>query len=431
MTSNNSSIHRKTDRLHISWLICTVILLISLIAGCSSQDTGPLNQQEPTERGLPQKIQKLGNVSVYSGNSQAADTVVLKREQIFETNKEVLIKGHIGDIAVDNEDHVYIVGSKPGIGGVYVFDSNGDYITKFGREGRGPGEFLSVSSIKTLGDHLFLFDPQQKKISVYSTNDYTHIRDLVIRRKKVKADTALAPLTPTYFSAIEDGSFLIGFQSNSLSYPNKFRSILYYRLSEDGVVMPGKLLELRRYRFYVSKDYTHSKPFIPLPQPMPFSRSSLTAITKRGYFYTAWTDNFLIKVYDKRGVYQRSIYYSYTNSELNMSQAELSKYQMELIEDNEDKLPATWPALHAMKVDDQKRLWVFTVTDSDSTFKGWVLSRKGKLLARFDWLGQRPARNVMTDPLIVIKNGYLYTWERNVDKRIDRIVKYKINLREP
>ena len=77
--------------------------------------------------------------------------IELKREVIFGSNKDVFIDGYIGEIAVDDEDRVYITATKPGKIGIYVFDPDGSFITKFGQEGRGTGEFEAIGSISMHG----------------------------------------------------------------------------------------------------------------------------------------------------------------------------------------------------------------------------------------------------------------------------------------
>ncbi|MDZ7715107.1 MAG: hypothetical protein U5J95_02725 [Balneolaceae bacterium] len=103
---------------------------------------------------------------------------------------------------------------------------------------------------------------------------------------------------------------------------------------------------------------------------------------------------------------------------------------MQLINENKEEIPKMWPALHNMVIDDQERLWILTITDSDSTYKGWVLNKKGELMAKFNWSGSRNERTPEVSPLFKIKNGYLYTRERDIRKGIDRIVKYKIIFKE-
>lgn len=75
--------------------------------------------------------------------------------------------------------------------------------------------------------------------------------------------------------------------------------------------------------------------------------------------------------------------------------------------------PETWPVLHAMELDDKGRLWVATITESNSTFSWNVIDDAGTLLARFTLPGRRASRSAYTKPLVMIKNGYFYIHERD------------------
>jgi hypothetical protein len=163
-----------------------------------------------------------------------------------------------------------------------------------------------------------------------------------------------------------------------------------------------------------------------LPFTTPFTRSALIAVTDKGLIFTSWNENFLIKVYDKKGDYQRAFYYPYKKSSLKLSRLDISDHEKKYL--NKVGYPKTWPAIHTMFFDDQNRLWVFTITDSDSTYKGWILSKKGKLLAKFNWPGRRNKRSPLYKPIMLVKNGYFYTHERDLNKGTDRIVKWKIKF---
>ncbi len=113
---------------------------------------------------------------------------------------------------------------------------------------------------------------------------------------------------------------------------------------------------------------------------------------------------------------------------MNFEELDISEHRQEFLTD--DNTPDTWPDLHRMFIDDQDRLWIFTITESKTSYQGWVLNTDGELLARFSWPGRRSSRSVRSKPIMVVKNGYLYTSERNMDEGIDRIVKHKINFKK-
>jgi len=165
-----------------------------------------------------------------------------------------------------------------------------------------------------------------------------------------------------------------------------------------------------------------------LPFTMPFTRNSLVSIDREGNFYTAWAEDFLIKVYDKEGNYKQSFYYPSEKPSLLLDELEINSERQRVL--NRYELPETWPALHTMELDDEGRLWVATITESDSTFQWYVLGNDGEILARFQLAGKREYRSVMSDPLIRVHNGYFYSREVIHQEGIDRVIKYKIHFKQ-
>lgn len=419
--------------LHNKYFLLFLFLLISL-NGCDVhnkakyQDTLDFENNE-LKKNVPQKIKKLENLDIYATNFGSTDTVEFDKKQIFESSKDVFIEGYTGAVAVDNQNRVYIEGSVPGTVSVYVFKQNGEYITTIGRYGKGPGEFLVIGEIQIRKNELYIYDNHQQKLSVFSLNNFSLAREMIINKDKVENDIKLASLIPRgNFVVNKDGTFLMDFTSKIIT--NDGGGILYYQLSKDGYVLPGMIIDLKKYYIYNTEMKVGSNGNPTLPFTTSFTRSSLIAFSDQGLIYIAWTDHFLIKVYDKEGNYIRAFYYPYENSKLSISSLNISESRRQIIREESSDMSRTWPALHTLFIDDKNQLWVLTITDSDSTFEGWLLNKKGELLAKFRWPGKRAQRFVKKKPLFLIKNGYLYTRERNLEKGIDRIVKYKIVFKE-
>lgn len=403
----------------------TLMALTLLMNGCA-----PSDKPTTTDAGkpaVPEYIQELDGLTIYSTDAQPADTVEFMKAGIFESNEEVFIKGDTREVAVDEQDRVFIAAGNMSEGGIYVFQPDGSYLTTIGQRGKGPGEFLSISSMSIQDDQLFVFDPVQQRFSVFSISDFSLVREALIKRDEVrKTDTLAYILRGNKLLTAGDGHLLLSLRNITPTREKDVSKILYYRLSEDGRMTPGRILELERFQFYFPETERDSKGYFRMPRLMPFSRSSLVTVSDDGLIYTAWTEEFLIKVHDLHGVYQRAFYYPYEKSRLSISDTELGEAEMSLLRENRSKIPGTWPALYTMEIDDQNRLWVFTITDNKMSYKGWVLNPKGELLAKFDWLGDRSSGHIMSKPLMVVKNGYLYTRERDIRAGIDRIIKHRI-----
>jgi hypothetical protein len=154
---------------------------------------------------------------------------------------------------------------------------------------------------------------------------------------------------------------------------------------------------------------------------LPFYGKLLMNLSDDNNIYTAWSENFLIKVYNQDGEYRYAFYYPYERvplSQASSKEAEIPKYFVENISQME--LPETWPALHSMKTNSKNRLWISTIVKNMNVYQWWVLNQKGRLLARFTWPRSRKIE--------IIKNGYLYAKQKDA-KGVPRIVKYKVQMR--
>ena len=93
----------------------------------------------------------------------------------WQCGKSVTAIGRKGDmpgffslpksIAVDSEDHVYVVDCQ--FEAVQIFSPEGQLLLNFGNEGRGPGEFWLPSGIfMDHADRLWIADTYNKRIQV-------------------------------------------------------------------------------------------------------------------------------------------------------------------------------------------------------------------------------------------------------------------------
>ncbi|TYP95570.1 6-bladed beta-propeller protein [Fodinibius salinus] len=376
---------------------------------------------------LPDSLQSLDNLSVYSFSDQSYDTVVFQRKQVFESNEKVFFEGYTGDIAIDDQDNVYIAVSKPGTVGIYVFSPDGDFITKFLREGRGPKEFITISDILINNGYLYILGPKLQKIGKFTLDTYSLEYEIIVRTDSLTDE--LSALSANNLLTTNKGRLIVRFDGSSPFNPNMIPSNYYYKIIKKGMLREKPVLSEPKTSFYKPENRMTSKGTVRLPRSMPFSRSTIVTAGD-SLLFTARTGRFLIKVYDKNGNYRRAFYYSYEKSSLLLSETELGKAKRQLVEEHPGKVPDTWPVIHNMVADDEGRFWVQTITDSESSYQGWVLGKQGRLRARFEWPGHRAERSAERPPLFKIKNGYLYTRERDIPQGIDRIVKHKIKFKE-
>ncbi|MDZ7771351.1 MAG: 6-bladed beta-propeller [Balneolaceae bacterium] len=405
--------------LPIAVILCTCLALLSCEMGTSPV---PTNTQK-----VPAYIDSLDNVDIVSIREEGLDTAEIEKVGIYQSNEEVFIKGYPGEVMVDMKGQVYIEAFVPGEAGIYVFDSDGKYVTTIGRHGKGPGEFLTLAALNLKNGRLYIYDAHQEKISAFSTDTFELVYEETIKRDSLESKDLLAMQPRNELFIKEDSSFVMNFFRAVNS--NEYRNIHYLAISSRGQIKPQKLITVKRSTIYEPATSHNSGGYFRVARTLPFSRGSLVALSSNGTFYTNWNDDFLIKEYAPDGSYRRAYYYPYVRSELSVSEIEVGDGMRSLIDDNRDVLPDTWPAVHTIETDDQDRLWISTITESDSTFQWWVLNGHGKLVARFRWKGSRDDRSGMLKPMITIHNNHIYTRKLDFRNEVYQIIKYRVSFK--
>lgn len=417
--------------------IITLLLIILFWLGCSNQQTAD----------LPEHIRNLENVTIYSKDAEPAHSIRFERETIFDFNKEDSDPyiGSMENFAVDDKNRVFVYSRN----NIYVINPDGSYLTAMGGEGRGPGEFHRFANVKLrIGlNRLFAYDEIQQRINVYSMQtlssspsktilmDPDQWRDIEeLKRSKsrpishfyIRSDSTLML---AFRQPFPTGSGLNDFLDIPAGNPNpeveKYKR--YYRMNMGGQIISDKIFELKDVNFYPG---TVNRSFV--NGTLPSTRSSLIAVSDKGKIFSAWTEEFLIKVHDSKGQYLRSFYYPFENSTLNpekilnQSYTDPSPPVRQYLEDAD--FPETWPALNIILLDDQNRLWVSTITDEEENYEWWILNEMGKLLAKFKWPGKKLFRHSDPNEIQLVKNGYLYVLKTDDETGLQQIVKYRIEM---
>lgn len=391
-------------------------LLISILVACEKPHT---NEGQT----LPSDVEYLDNLTVINPAELVPDTVELEKVAVYESSDDIYMEGRLSEFTVDDRERVYIAATQMGRLGIYVFAPDGDFITRIAPYGRGPGEYESIRSIDVHDNKLYLLDARLQKYGIFELDGFTHVKDHGITKNRLTESDSLALMFNLHDLIVNDDHLFI-LQLRMFPRSRRFpvQPEVYHSMDSDGAIVPGKLLEQKGLTYYFPAQG------ISTPYLMPFSRSSLVSVTNDGRFLTARTDNFLIKEYDQTATYRRAFYYPVENAALSLDEIPLERDQERMLDQYD--LPETWPALHTMELDDEERLWVATITESDSTFQWHVIDESGTQLAQFTLPGSRASRSAYTKPLVMIKNGYFYHQEQEVSRGIDHIVKHKIHFKQ-
>lgn len=394
------------------------ILLLILPWGCSARKSEK----------IPPNIAKLKNLTVYSTHIKPKETISFKKDAVYGSTKKVLI-GRMGDIAVDSSGRVFIADDQQNT--IDVFKPDGRFLTHLGRKGKGPGEFLSLSSLQIRRDHLYVYDERQLQENVFTLNPLTIDNTIILAKNRDKypgLNMAYPWIEKLYVR--NNNTYLAEFLSSIVSrnlhnpqkLPKKWQNYptkgILYLLSKNGSISSKELLNFKNdTRTRLSNTFAGGFSLF------YFFGISWTVLSSHNQIYQADEPNyFLIKVYSPNGVYRHSFYYPH--SKIPLTKKSASEYglpenfinKMRLM-----KLPQNWPVLTKMKIDNQNRLWVATTVQNMKVYQWWVLNPNGKIIVRFNWPRSKPIK--------VIKNGYLYTQETDTTTGISKVVRYQITMK--
>lgn len=160
-------------------------------------------------------------------NEIEIDTIIIPSDRIFEDRMFVS-----ESLYVNSPQHItafgdHLIVNEFGKGNVVALDKNGIPQRLVGREGRGPGEFEYPYGIMTAGEHLYIYDDAQKRISVFDKSyDLVKIFDFKEAApgsfsNKIAMNEDVIAYENFYSSTlINDGS-------------NKYSNLLWTRLTEN------------------------------------------------------------------------------------------------------------------------------------------------------------------------------------------------------
>ena len=139
-----------------------IYCLLSIFFGCTSGLTSN-DKPQSNNQCIVIDIDEIEIDEVFDYSSVFDDYKIIP----LETTKESLI-GKISSIRFCGD---YIVILDKNIGkSVYVFDLNGKFVSKIGRLGKGPGEYINPASISTNDEtnEILVYDSLRDQIQVFS-----------------------------------------------------------------------------------------------------------------------------------------------------------------------------------------------------------------------------------------------------------------------
>lgn len=361
---------------------------------------------------VPKHVRELPNLTILPENPVSERSISLSREMVFTDS---LLLDEIVSVAVDDSGNVFFAGKSWERRVVHVFEPDGIYRRSIGNYGEGDGEFLEISGIQIRGGRLFVFDDERQQANVFLAENGEFFEAINLRPNRTNPTEQQGELTWRPVWAWKDGTYLVqsNEEKNPAYYPDRF--LRYFTISGDGKILSGKILEQKDTRYLVG-DYAGR----PAPFTLDIPERSLLAISNNDELYSAWTGEFLIKMYDMDGNYLRAYYHPFDRTDLNPVEVIHPRYshnlQLRRIRES-TKYPEKWPALYSVLVDDKDRIWVSTVIDDDDHLEWWIIV-SDTVYAKFKWPKEKPVK--------LIKDGFVYAVETN-SAGFKEVVRYRID----
>ncbi len=94
-----------------------------------------------------------------------------------------------------------------------VYDAAGNFVTRWGRRGRGPGEFEAISAMFASGDSVFVLDLSQRRISLFAGSGFVSVQSTagfgqtIWLRGRLRGDAWLVSDLPVTRMARPHGTF--------------------------------------------------------------------------------------------------------------------------------------------------------------------------------------------------------------------------------
>lgn len=402
------------------------MLILLLSSACTGENPDSLPAEE-AESVIPEAVRGMENVAVYSlDDFPDPDSVVLEEDLVITMTDYLYIDGFPSDIIVDDSSRIYVDAGAPGNAGIHIFDEDGNYLRKILKTGRGPGEVEAVASMAYRNDHLYLLDARLQKVVSYSTNTFEAGKDRVLEKDPTsKNSEILAGLGANEIYLSNQGDPVLQYRSRQYSDTTSYN--YFYRMNDDGVLDSTFNFKAERIHYYPyeMKLTGGNRESILWPMPMPFGSRTIVRQAEDGDYYVNWTEELLIRIYDNDWNYLRSIYYDMPKYEIDLAELDIPDERKEATEG--EPVPEYWPVVQNFQVDDEKRLWISTFTESDSLYKWLVLAPDGDLLGSFIQEGDR-SDNTFVSPLPRIKNGYYYDKSINTDTWVSKVFRKKIRF---
>ncbi len=280
-------------------------------------------------------------------------------ERIFTPIEDLRIEdtdehfiGKIGHIAIGMNNEIYIADDAKLT--IHMYDAEGHFLKEFGREGRGPGEFLYIGGIKTFPDgRLATWDQRNQRISVFSFNGE------FITSHNVNSGLNGMEL----FKVNPNGEFFVKrmLRAKRNGRNNADISMAWLHVSKDGQVTDT---------LHILKDPNENRGFVyfsPSGPSFSFIELTISALSPFGYFIVGRNTDYKLELRKSSGTV--TISHDYIPVKLKPEEETRWKRSLNRVaaqgNDVDTSIPDTKPVYKQILTDSEGRIWIHRYTEAD------------------------------------------------------------------
>lgn len=275
----------------------------------------------------------------------------LPLKTVFEfTESEKVAFQQISSIKTDNYGNILVHDFRQPF--LFMFDQEGNFVKKIGREGRGPGEFQQIVSFVVAQEHLWIVDSNLMKIEKfeYQNTEYVNINTLGLENED---------LTGLLLGKVEEGILIkkrITIHANRKDNPTEASISL---IDEDGGIIRDSI-----FMAPITEQMTLKGSEYTLNIGKIFGNRSLLAFDGIGRIYTLWTDSLAIDTYTVEGDRRRAFSHSLEPIRVTDEERDSILHRYARVRaDLSRKLPDVKPVVKDLLIDDHQRIWVELLTE--------------------------------------------------------------------
>ncbi|MCC5914178.1 MAG: 6-bladed beta-propeller [Balneolaceae bacterium] len=382
------------------------IVILAILTACSGN----------TSTEIPPHLVEMENLTVIEADAEPTHEWNLVRAASYGDTDEVMI-GQMGQFTVGANGEVYIADRNQNV--IHAYSPDGEYLSRIGNEGSGPGEFRQINAIRTFYGHLHVLDSGHLRISRFDLDTRQFVDDISVPFEFEMVGGYVS--YPGDFDIVDSDNYLIhfgtGFTSGAEGEDKKPKNHGNLLDRNSATFLDGTV-----YEFPISEAIVHREGGSMSMMRPDYKRQSMIMMNSN-YIVHSWSEELLFSFYGMDGEYSHAFWQPFDQPPLNRNDileeyADRGEPWRGMIRN--DEMPETWPAFKHSVVDDENRIWAATYIEDEGNYSWRVFSSDGELLSSFIWPRSSDIRH--------IRNGSIYAREVDEETGLDQIVRYRIEI---